>query len=241
MKLLVDAGNTRVKWQLRDHAQILAKGYELTSETLEQLRHWSPAITHIAVSSVATSDIQEHIKAQLAMLTPVPPVFYAAGAAWNDLRSSYQFPETMGADRWHAMVAAWYQRQQGVAVVDAGSALTVDYVAADGQHLGGYILPGRRMSLACLRNDAARINYDVLDQCSVAPGSNTSECVNHGLYWMWSSLSARLEADCKSYGLQAVLVTGGDGPLLLGAGLLGEWCPNLVFDGLALISGDGHL
>ncbi|MCH8500234.1 MAG: type III pantothenate kinase [Marinobacter sp.] len=241
MMLLIDAGNTRIKWQLRDAARILAQGYELTPETQVQLQRWQAEITHIAVSSVASSEVQDHIRHQLNELSPLSPVFYSARGAWGELRSSYRAPETMGADRWHAMVAAWHRHQQGVAVVDAGSALTVDYIGPDGQHLGGYILPGRRMCLASLRNDAARINYDLLDQQSAAPGTNTSECVNHGLHWLWQSLSARLAADCQQYNLTSVLVTGGDGQLLLGAGLAGCWCPDLVFDGLSLTANGSRL
>lgn len=238
MMLLIDAGNTRVKWQLRDAGQVVAQGYGLGSEVQAQLQTWGAAIRQIAVSSVASAEVQAKITQQLQDCLPLSPVFYPACAVWRGLRSAYQTPGTMGADRWHGMVAAWYQSQSGVAVVDAGSALTVDYVSAEGEHLGGYILPGRRMCLSSLRNDAARIHYDLLEQSAATPGSNTSECVNHGLYWLWQSLCARIEADCQRYGLASVFVTGGDGQLLLDAGLTGRWCPDLVFDGLALMASE---
>ena len=63
----------------------------------------------------------------------------------------------MGADRWHAMLAGWVRCKASFAVVDAGSAVTVDYVNAGGRHLGGYILPGLQMMRRSLKVDAARI------------------------------------------------------------------------------------
>ena len=58
------------------------------------------------------------------------------------LRNGYRDPAQLGVDRWLAMCAAWQQFPGSLCVVDAGTAVTIDVVAADGAHSGGLILPG---------------------------------------------------------------------------------------------------
>ena len=138
----------------------------------------------------------------------------------------------MGADRWHGMYGAWQLLRGGFAVVDAGTAITVDYVAADGRHIGGYILPGLKMMLRSLQLDAARIGFDSRDSGITSPGRDTGECVNHGLSWLFQSAIERIHSDTRTYGLPDIVVTGGDASRLLDLGLAADYRPSLVLEGL---------
>tara|TARA_Y100000589_G_scaffold237676_1_gene225080 strand:- start:745 stop:1191 length:447 start_codon:yes stop_codon:yes gene_type:complete len=144
----------------------------------------------------------------------------------------------MGADRWHGMYGAWLRHRSGFVVVDAGSAVTLDYVDAGGQHLGGFILPGQGMMLRSLRRDVARVVFKPGEVLDDTPGKSTSECVNHGLAWLLAGLVERIQRDAESLGLTDVIVTGGDAPRWLALGLRARHCADLVFDGLAAIDAE---
>ncbi|WP_375194067.1 type III pantothenate kinase [Marinobacter sp.] len=239
MKLFIDAGNTRLKWCLEDSGKVTRSGAGVLGDQvhLEGLDD-RPDISAIAVSTVASEARREQLAASLVDLCPTPARFYWAEAGRGGLRNAYQEVARMGADRWHAMYGAWLSHKNGFAVVDAGSAVTVDYVDALGQHLGGYILPGLRMMVRSLQNDAARIWFDPEQVLETAPGRSTGECVNHGLAWLSEAMVERVQSDARTLGLRDILVTGGDAGRLIGLGLTGTLHPDLVFAGLRAIDAE---
>ncbi len=237
MKLLVDAGNTRVKWQLLREGDVLCCGFAAldADEPFRDIERWAEDIERIAISTVISEDKRRHLQSGLEALCAAPIVFHWAESRRGGLINAYAEVKKMGADRWHAMYGAWRAGLGGFAVIDAGSAITVDYVGGFGAHLGGYILPGKQMMLRSLRQDAARIGFDTRDAQAGEPGVSTTECVQHGLVWLWESMVARIQADCGRFGLERAIVTGGDAENLLNAGLLASHDPWLVLAGLAAV------
>lgn len=237
MKLFIDAGNTRLKWCLDDQDCTLATG----TGSLEDENPLSSAgelirqVRWVAISTVASEERRTHLMGSLAKLCPAPVKFYWSEQSRNGLVNAYQDVARMGADRWHAMYGAWLDHKQGFVVVDAGSAVTIDYVDTSGQHLGGYILPGLQMMLRSLRTDAARIWFDPDQGLATDPGRSTGECVNHGLAWLSGAMIERVIADARKHGLSDLLVTGGDANRLIGLGLPGTHRPDLVLSGLRAI------
>lgn len=239
MRLLIDAGNTRVKWVLLDgDARVLDGVGELQDDPFSALSTMAGAISRVVVSTVASENKRCELADVLARYVAVKPVFYWSETRRAGLSNAYADPGKMGADRWHGMYGAWTLLGDSFAVIDAGSAITVDYVDADGGHLGGYILPGRRMMLRSLRNDAARIGFEDHKSDAGDPGSTTTECVHHGLFWLWQSMVARVHEDCRTQGINNILVTGGDASGLLAAGLNADEVPDLVIKGLATIDAE---
>lgn len=240
MKLLIDAGNTRLKWQLRQQGAVVLQGACLfhSREWLEQLACYSAQIEHIAVSTVASEARRDLLVENLGRISAVDVAFYWSEPRRGGLVNSYVDFNRMGADRWHAMYACWSQDPTAFAVIDAGSAVTIDYVAGNGQHIGGYILPGKQMMLRSLRQDAARIGFDVSGALSAEPGRSTSECVHQGVAWLWSGLVQRLMADSQRYSLGRILCTGGDALALVEAGLPGKFHGDLVLAGLNAIDSE---
>lgn len=237
MKLYIDAGNSRLKWFVDDQGQVVASGVGTLDSEQPVVGIGSAAeqIGAIAISTVASEEKQWQLASSLAELCPAPVHFYWAEFARGGLVSAYQDASRMGADRWHAMYGAWLHHKRGFAVVDAGSAVTVDYVNSHGQHLGGYILPGLQMMLRSLRTDAARIWFDPEQVLSTGPGKSTGECVNHGLAWLSAAMTERVVSDARTFGLADVLVTGGDADRLIGLGLPAIHRPDLVLQGLHAI------
>lgn len=240
MKLFVDAGNTRLKWCLDQAGETVASGAGVLDEEnpFPGLARYASDIRSIAVSTVASEEKRGRLLDYLSRLSAVAACCYWAEPERGGLRNAYSDYKRMGADRWHAMYGAWLDHKQGFAVVDAGSAVTVDYVDPHGRHLGGYILPGLQMMLRSLKTDAARIGFDPEQVLATAPGKSTGECVNHGLAWLSDAMIARIGRDTSEFGLTDVLVTGGDAPRLIDLGLSGIHRPDLVLAGLRAVAGE---
>ncbi|XKG99937.1 type III pantothenate kinase [Marinobacter nauticus] len=237
MILLIDYGNTRLKWRLVSSGGIEQEGASTEGPQAlpSALGNFGRAVTRVAVSMVGSEQAMAALSNTLEKFTTAPIRFYWSERVRDGLRNGYVDVSRMGADRWHAMLGAWQASRAGVAVVDAGSALTVDYIAPDGQHLGGYILPGLQMMRESLHRGAARVGFDDAVSLSTVPGTNTSDCVNHGLSWLNVGIIEHVERDVTDLGLKSVVITGGDAERLLALGLKGEHRPGLVFEGLALV------
>jgi type III pantothenate kinase len=149
-------------------------------------------------------------------------------------------PERVGVDRLAAAVAANHLRRPDAPaiVIDAGSAITVDLVAADGAFEGGAILPGFRMGAEALYG-ADLLPLALLepnDQPPPALGKDTRAAIHSGLFWgavgAVRELVGRLSIDLGSPA--QVFVTGGD-LRQLALHLAGsQFVPNMVLAGIAL-------
>ncbi len=240
MRLLVDAGNTRLKWRLEQEGIVIDEGWSALSANapLASIEGYLGAVSRVGVSTVIHEDMRLRLSSYLEQKVSGPVHFYWAEAQRFGLRNSYMDPQTMGADRWHGMYGAWKRYKCGCAVIDAGSAITVDYVNSSGQHLGGYILPGLKMMLKSLRNDAARIAFEEGEVSKAEPGINTAECVNQGLSWLSRAMIERVSKDVSELNLSQTLVTGGDAGRLFALGMKGVHHPSLVLDGLGYIDSE---
>lgn len=237
MRLLIDAGNSRLKWRLDQSGQVVGQGVGALEDAdpMSGLSVAGSNIEVVAVSTVASEEKRLRLVDSLSAKTGAPVRFYWAEASRGGLVNSYADHPRMGADRWHAMYGAWRSVGAGFAVVDAGSAVTVDYVDASGRHLGGFILPGLHMMLRSLKTDAARIGFDPDQVLDTRPGKSTGECVNHGLAWLSAAMVDRIHKDAATFDLTDIVVTGGDANRLLGLGLCATNRPQLVLEGLAFI------
>lgn len=240
MRLLIDAGNTRVKWRLAEGDTVVDQGVSLLVDDapLAPLAGRVDKVERVAISVVAAEQQRERLSRVISDITQAPVFYHWAEPERGGLRSAYSDPSKMGADRWHAMYGAWLHYKQGVAVVDAGSAVTVDYVDGKGRHLGGFILPGLQMMFRSLKTDAARIGFDPGQVLDRSPGQSTGECVNHGLAWLSAGMVTNIHDDVARFGLKDILITGGDAERLVGLGLRGTMRPDLVLDGLARIDAE---
>lgn len=251
MKLEIDAGNSRIKWRLLDKVNGILGGGTLVAsgepdavvvELAAELKGHvvSSQVQQariIRVASVRGSRFRELLNDSLQTHFGVLPSYARVSARCEGLENSYAEPDRMGVDRWLAMVAAWCDARQGLCVVDAGSALTVDLVSDQGQHLGGYIVPGLRMMLSALsaRSSALLITHEPL-WSGVAPGTDTRAAIEQGALSMSLGLLERVN---RLYPGLRWYLTGGD------AGELSpylEWehvCrSDLVLDGLAPVLKD---
>jgi type III pantothenate kinase len=156
MVLLVDAGNSRLKWSELGAAgnpsaqQALAYGDRPALASVIDLLDAYPTVGHITLVHVLTQlfadSVQEACDQRGIQLHSVRSVARAYG-----ITNGYQNPAALGADRFVGLVAAHHQANGFASIViDCGTAITVDAVESDGRHLGGLILPGLQLSADAL-------------------------------------------------------------------------------------------
>ena len=228
--LLLDVGNTAIKWRLADTGGLLDQGGRTASDPqalCEALAGvaWSQA----ALTSVAGPSFDGDLTARLSKMNDIPVRQGVAEASRFGLTNAYQPPESIGADRWFAMLGAWCDDKEPLCVVDAGTAITIDVVGCDGRHEGGYIVPGVDLMRQSLTQDTRLIDVKALVAPAISPGSDTAECVNAGV---WQAAHGAIQSIISRYSHYRLVVTGGTGPELMALGLQGTHRPNLVLDGL---------
>lgn len=238
--LQVDVGNSGAKWRLLDGDLVRARGRLVPDdgESREALLSCAEAVDEIWVASVGTDAEDAELAALLKKRWGRTAVFPVTPARCAGLVNSYSEPERMGIDRWLAMLGARARRSGRVCVVDVGSALTIDLVAEDGEHEGGYILPGPSLMEEALLRGTHRVRYEDTRAGSLGPGSSTAEAVAHGVALALVAAVERAVALAAKQGTQpALIVTGG------GAGALSEMLetghelvPDLVFEGLSVMA-----
>ncbi len=242
MILELDCGNTLIKWRLlRGREGVAASGVADDGESLLvalDAGRWRPR----AIRLVSVRGEQETLSlaVQLGNAYGVAVLCATPAKELAGVRNGYMDYARLGLDRWLAVVGAYAESGVACLVLDLGTAVTSDFVAADGAHLGGYICPGLPLMRERLCSHTQRIRYDSYDAASLdllIPGSSTAEAVERGVLLMLRSFVAgQVELARVLLGNEvAVFVTGGDAQFV--RDLLpssAAFRPDLVFAGLAM-------
>lgn len=147
MNLLIDMGNTRLKWGIATGGQIIA-GQSLLNTRInrhELIELWKDISSpkRLAVSCVSANRLLELVQSvAFELWLDVDIILVKPQAQAFGVINAYQQPEKLGVDRWLSLVAVWQQHQASACIVDCGTAITVDLIDADGRHQGGLISPG---------------------------------------------------------------------------------------------------
>lgn len=241
MILLIDAGNTRIKWaQLNESGDWLRSGIlpVANASGLPDIFAGSRDIRQIWVSNVAGEDVARQIR-NISAGQAVQPHFIVARETQCGVRNGYSSAAQLGSDRWAALIAAWHLVQGNCLVVNCGTAITIDALSGGGEFLGGLILPGVELMQRSLAAATDR-----LKSCQVKPAQgkyvrfpqNTADAL----------FSGAIQAGCGAIQRQHALLGDEDAPVVLSGGaaelLRGQLSlplrvvDNLVLQGLLLIS-----
>lgn len=165
MILVIDSGNSRMKWGLHGPRGWLAQGVVANSELATlALRDWQnlPRPARVVGVNVAGEAARVRVEGQLARWR-MPIEWLTATVEAAGVINRYERPAQLGADRWVSLIAA---RRRAVAselfpppcvVVNAGTAVTVDALDADGVFQGGLILPGVSLMLRGLGDNTSAL------------------------------------------------------------------------------------
>ena len=241
MIIEIDAGNSRLKWRCRDPQSVRAtpaRVADSVSAIAAELEVASVERVHIA--SVRAPEYLEQLARECEQVFNVKVNVARVSAQCGGLRIRYADPARLGVDRWLAMLAARSMAPTACLVVDCGTALTIDRIAEDGEHGGGFILPGLALMRRSLEENT-RIRLDAgFEAGSIALGNSTDEAVYHGtLAAAVAVIQAQWQALNNASGSARLILTGG-GASELGAHLASqgvEIISDLVLDGLRVSQG----
>jgi type III pantothenate kinase len=156
MNLLVDMGNTRIKWAVMSDGRLIPgralDNSQLTRHELVEIWKIQAPPRRLAIACVSANPLLELVLAVAVELWPNLDIIPAKSQAHAfGVRNAYQQPEKLGVDRWLALIAVRHHYQIPACIVDCGTAITVDLIDDKGNHQGGLICPGltlMRKSLA---------------------------------------------------------------------------------------------
>lgn len=243
-KLILDVGNSRIKVAVIDgeYQYLGAISFEdfLSPVSLNAFID-SLVPESIYISCVASLMMLEKIKSMLQTSYKLFPVILTSQQACCGLTSGYEDPHQLGVDRWMALQGANSLYRQPCIVIDAGTAMTIDALV-EGQHLGGFIVPGLSSLRKSLEIDTANIvsvenipRDETQIKESALLANNTRSAILGGTLYMTASFINSIVFDLnQQVGTKfKILLTGGnasklvsliDGPT--------EFIPDLVLLGM---------
>jgi type III pantothenate kinase len=145
---------------------------------------------------------------------------------------------TPGMDRLLNAAAAWSTLKQACVVIDAGTAVTIDFIDGEGTFHGGVIAPGAQMQLDALHSSTENLpEIDFSAPKGEPYGRNTASAMQRGVYHGIRGLVWRMiEEFATAYeAFPLVVATGGDAPALFeGDELINRMVPDLELRGIAV-------
>jgi type III pantothenate kinase len=246
MKLLLDLGNTRLKWAVATGGSWSARGAVAWDDdvpaVLEQAWKAVGQADHVIGASVVDAAREKQLETSVKELFARDVAWVRTPAEACGVRNAYAEPQRLGVDRFLAMVAAHAAGHAPCVLAGIGTALTLDALTADGQHLGGLIAPGPLLMQQSLLGATVRVRPE-------RPGAilnvadNTADAVASGC---WQAVAALVERFAKNIasqhpnGAQRLLLDGGDADALLPLlGVPAELAADSVLRGL-LVWADSH-
>ncbi|WP_347261630.1 type III pantothenate kinase [Rudaea sp.] len=224
MKLLIDLGNSRLKWALWDGAQ-LQRGATLTharsdgesadgnAAAVDFSALWKdlPAVNAIWVASVAASALEQALTRSLNAHFAVPVRYARSPATACGVRNAYSAPARLGIDRFLGMVAAHRETAAPAVVASCGTALALDAVGSDGRHLGGLIAPAPALMRQALLENTARLGE--LTPAPIADfADTTAAAVESGTWLAAVALVERFARRAQAaFGMTPALILCGGG------------------------------
>lgn len=249
--LAIDIGNTRLKWALYQRPGIcqspLAQG-AVFLERIEELgeKDWRnlPQPVHVLGCCVAAEAAKISVNTQLEERWRITPVWAQVREQQCGVSNNYDFPTRLGIDRWMALIGV-RQRLQAeqqtcpAVVVMVGTAVTVDALTAEGQFLGGLIMPGYGIMMHALQSGTAGLHVPT-GEVHTFP-TNTSDALATGGTYAITGAIERMAHNLQQHTQQEprIYLTGGAAwkvaPSLTRPFTLAE---SLIFDGLLSVAAE---
>ena len=230
MLLTIDAGNTRTKWAVFNKAGEIINDGACDNRALNAA-DFSPATLRyerVVVSNVA-GEAHAYLLAEKLAPHAKPVRWIKSTTQACGLSNRYDQAETLGTDRWAALIAAWHIKQAPCVVVNAGTAVTIDALSVDPQNhtnqatfIGGFILPGlnlmqQSLGLATAQlpkldpspNLTAQAHTDIF-------AKNTADAIYagalHAIVGAIILMTSELNVRCKQ--APFIVISGGNAPII---------------------------
>lgn len=244
MNLLIDSGNSFIKWAQQIDAKLtpVRRCHSHAVASLHDVWNGYDIPERVIIANVAGKGIASEINHTVSELWHVDAEFVASSRNCCGLTNCYLKPEQLGVDRWMAMAAAFQLTSDPVIVVDCGTAVTIDLVNQEGLFVGGVIMPGLNTSFQSLRAGTEAVEDINSIRKDVSPvAQSTEDGVAVGVLLGIVGGIERVIRDQSSQidKAPAVFMTGGDAekllPYLMVPAILE---PDLVLEGLRIFSSE---
>jgi type III pantothenate kinase len=244
MDLLVDSGNSRLKWAYSENGQLSGHGSaphgKDIPEAAQQAWRQRPVPARVIAANVAGDAYARRLDEWVQTQWHLQVEYLQVDARQGGVEPAYAEPGRLGVDRWLALVAAHRISAADVAVIDAGTALTLDVVTATGRHEGGIIIPGLGLMMDTLLQTSSGIQSGMQPpggQAGGVLGSDTRSCIEKGALY---AVTGAVEHTLNKFGSDiAVIICGGNAPQVMAE--LDRECrqiPDLVLQGIRMIKGE---
>lgn len=245
MQLLVDVGNSRIKWAYWNGVTFCGEASAShRDQNFDRLLHliWRELDLpeQVLIANVAGLEIEQALSSWIGTIWELEPIFLKTEPEAFGVINGYQQPKQLGLDRWLAVVAAFnsHGKHKPVCVIDCGTSLTIDVVNKQGQHLGGLLLPGVHTMRQALTNftDGCKFKEQPQQMRAELLAHNTQEAMIGGTLFAAVAYIDRflLEMSRELGEPLDVIIAGGEAAML--ANLIEmpvHIRPNLVLEGLA--------
>ena len=235
--LVFDLGNTRLKWAAVESTQNIAdrnkklwaysgsistqsfQSPELRTELSDYISKTLPKPDAIAFSCVAGDAAIENLRSLFPQWQDREWKQFTGSSTYDGVRTLYQDPSRLGADRWAAVIGARALSNTNTLVINAGTATTIDLLGGNGLHYGGWILPGLSLMQESLQQNTAQLPLAVRANNSEAQasfGTTTDEAITGGCdaAQMGAILRATLLAKAMNHPVERIWLDGGNAKIL---------------------------
>jgi len=247
MLLLIDIGNTRIKWARFDERgmgpQFAAVHANWTPDDFVQhILNSGARAERVLIANVGGKRMGELAQAAITTTWQIEPRFVHSPAAQAGIRNAYPDPAKLGVDRWLGLLGGRALEPRPLCVVSVGTAMTIDGLDAGGQHLGGVIVPGPELMVSSLLKNTSDIAQRAAggQARDALFADNTLGAIQQGAI---QALAALVERALQTLEQQlgeppVLLLTGGAAAQIQGAiRSAAREVPDLVLRGLAEVAG----
>jgi type III pantothenate kinase len=217
MFLLIDIGNTKTKWMLRDDKSIYKQDIFFTEDIDQDHFEFDEKIKKILISNVAGFEKEAILKIKLKKFS-CPIEFIKPDKTYKNFSNNYENATKLGTDRWLSALSVSHDIKKAAVVASVGTAVTIDYVSYDhknNQHTfeGGVILPGLHLTKNTLSNDTADLkNGEGVFQM---PSINTANAIETGfIFSVLGNIKSFFEIASNQSKDVVIILSGGDAEII---------------------------
>jgi type III pantothenate kinase len=217
MFLLIDIGNTKTKWMLRDNKGIHKHDSFLTEDIDQDHFEFDEKIVKILISNVAGFEKEAILKIKLKKFLCLIE-FIRPHKKLNHLLNNYQGSAKLGVDRWLSALSVSHDIKKAAVIVSVGTAVTIDYMSFDQKNdrhtfEGGVILPGLYLTKNALSNNAADLKSG--EGTFQIPSINTANAIESGfILSVLGNIKYFLDLGLSKAKNVSVVLSGGDAELI---------------------------
>lgn len=214
MNLIVDVGNTLVKFAVFKDAELIHKvGFELSEfkKQYKTLKKDFPKVKLAIISSVGRLS-----KKQIELVEDDLKIIQLSSKTKLPFKNCYKTPKTLGVDRIALVSASVHQfPDKNVLIIDAGTCITYDFITDKNHYLGGAISPGIRLRYKSLNNLTANLPLLETDQPKTIIGDSTESSIHSGVvFGVIKEIDGVIDQYLEKYPSLTVILTGGDAKFL---------------------------